>query len=157
MKWTTDDIDSYMREKEYVDTVVIPLIPVTWRQEIKLNVEAGEFATLLADELEQQLKGRLLHFPPFTYLKSEAVVDRAARLNKWKQEVLSEDMKHVFFITSDTDWKGIENELGDSLIWLPAVPMQHMSEENKEEIVNGQIKQLLQIVTVKWQNRYNYE
>ncbi|HEX7066548.1 MAG TPA: YpiF family protein [Bacillales bacterium] len=156
MKWTTDDVDSYMREKEYVDTVIIPLIPVSWHQEIKLNVEAGEFAALLADELEQQLKGRLFQFPPFTYLKSEAVEDRAARLNMWKQELLSE-MKHVFFITSDTDWKRVEKEVGESLIWLPAVPMQHMSRENKEEIINGQVKQLLQIVTVKWQNRYNYE
>ncbi|HEX6922788.1 MAG TPA: YpiF family protein [Bacillales bacterium] len=157
MRWTTEDVDSYLREKEYVDTVVIPLIPITWHNEIKLNVEAGEFAALLTDELEEQLKGRIFHFPPFTYLKSEAVENRVARLKEWKQELLSGDMKHVFFITSDTDWKSLEGELNDSLIWIPSVPMQHMSEENKEEIINGQIKQLLQIVTVKWQNGYNYE
>lgn len=152
MRWTVGNVDSYFRDKKYVDTAVVPLVPVTWHHEIKLTVEAGEFAALLVDGLEQQLRGRVIHFPPFTYLKSEAVEERMTRLHQWKRELLQDQMKHVFFITSDMDWKSAETEMENSLIWLPAIPLEYMNSENSQEILSSQVKQLLQIITVKWQN-----
>lgn len=151
MRWTIRSIEAYMKEKDYVDTAVVPLVPVNWRSEIKSTVEFGEFAVLLVDGLEQQLRGRVIHFPPFTYLKAEDAHLRLERLNAWKQELLENGLKHVFFITSDPEWKTMDNEAGDSLIWMPAVPLEYMSGENREEILGSQIKQLLQIILSKWQ------
>jgi hypothetical protein len=153
MRWTVRDIDSYFLTKEYVDTALVPLVPVTWHREIKSAVAAGEFAALIVDKLEQQLKGRVIHFPPFTYLKSEAPEDRFERLHQWKQELLQDEMKYVFFITSDADWKSVESRMDESLTWIPAVPLEHMDADNIEAVLGGQIKQLLQIITIKWQNR----
>lgn len=150
MRWSVKSIESYFREKEYVDTAVVPLVPVTWHEEIKLNVEAGEFAALLVDGLEQQLRGRVIHFPPFTYLKSETIENRVERLKQWKNELLRDQMKHVFFITSDVDWKNAESDMQHSLIWLPAVPLEYMTSDNSQEILSSQVKQLLQVIMTKW-------
>ncbi|HET7657454.1 MAG TPA: YpiF family protein [Bacillales bacterium] len=152
MRWTIQSINSYLKEREYVDTAVIPLVPVSWEKDIKATVEAGEFAALLVDGLEQQLRGRVIHFPPFSYLKAESLELRVDRLLQWKRELLENGFKHVYFITSDAEWKGVEEQIGDSLIWLPAVPLEYMSQENSQEILSSQIKQLLQIIMMKWQN-----
>lgn len=157
MRWTARDIDLYFREKDYIDTAVVPLVPVTWHREIKSTVSSGEFIVLIVDELERQLKGRIIHFPPFSYLNAESMATRVERLRAWKQELLDNELRHVFFITADVSWKRAEKEVGDSLLWLPAVPLEHMSPDNRRETIAGQIKQLLEIITIKWQNSYNYE
>lgn len=157
MRWTAGDMEPYFRSKDYVDTCVIPTVPVTWNKDTKSTVAEGEFAVLMVDELERQLRGRVMHFPPFTYLKSEDLTQRVSRAKDWKREILQDNMKHAFFITSDTDWKRVENEMEDSLIWLPAIPLEHLNADNRREVINGQIKQLLQIITIKWRNGYNYE
>ncbi|HET7615883.1 MAG TPA: YpiF family protein [Bacillales bacterium] len=152
MKWTVRDIGSYFQEKEYVDTAVVPLIRVTWHREIKSTVEQGEYTALMADQLERQLKGRLVQFPPLTYLSSEPLSARVARLNEWKKVILQDGMKHVFFLTSDTEWKTVESEQDDSLIWIPSLPLEHMDPDNSNEILGAQTTQLLQIIMGKWQN-----
>lgn len=157
MRWTAGDIDTYLQSKDYVDTCIIPTVPVTWDGKIKSSVSEGEFAVILVDELERQLKGRVMHFPPFTYLKSEEMTPHLSRMKKWKEEILQSDMKYVFFITSDVEWKNVESEMGDSLIWLPAIPFEHMDAKNRREVIDGQIKQLLEIITIKWRNGYNNE
>jgi hypothetical protein len=157
MRWVSKDIDQYYREKEYIDTIVIPLIPVTWKSEIKSTVESGEFTVKITEELEKQLKGRIVQFPPFTYLKSENPEQKLQRLQVWKEELLQSGMEYIFYLTSDVQWKNNENLLGGSLIWLPSIPMQHMDFKYEQEIVSSQMKQILEIVTNKWQNGYNYE
>lgn len=157
MRWTATDIDSYLQSKDYVDTCIIPVVPVTWGGHVKSAVADGEFSVVMVDELERQLRGRVMHFPPFTYLKSEEIKQCMERARSWKEEIMQNGMSHVFLITCDTEWKQVEAELGDSLIWIPAVPLEHMNAENRREVINGQIKQLLEIITIKWRNSYNFE
>ncbi|HET7629277.1 MAG TPA: YpiF family protein [Bacillales bacterium] len=152
MKWTVRDVGAYFAERDYVDTAVVPLVKITWHNEIKATVEQGEFTTLMADRLEGQLKGRLMLFPPFTYLKSEDVANRLKRLQSWMEMLRRDGMKHVFLITSDAEWKTVESDLDESLIWIPSLPLEHMDPEHGDEMIANQTKQLLQIVTAKWQN-----
>lgn len=150
MKWVTKDVTVFLQAKEYVDTAVVPLLPITLGGQMKQAVEMGEFCMMLTRQLEKQLHGRIFLMPSFTYLQSEPVEERLSRLQMWLRE-LKNHFDHLFLITSDSDWKRIENQLGNTLIWLPAIPFEHMDEKYQREILSDQTKQLLQIVTKKWQ------
>ncbi|RBW70268.1 YpiF family protein [Bacillus taeanensis] len=153
MKWTSKNIEAYMQSKEYVDTALIPLLPINWKTEIKGTVAMGEYITIIIAELERQLHGRVLEFPPYTYLKNEQFEEHVSRLKNWTEEIKAGGMKHVFYFTADNEWKQHEEQLDAPLIWMPVVPLEHMDERYKLEIVQDQTKQLLQIVTKKWQNQ----
>lgn len=150
MKWTTSDIDMYLNAKEYVDTVVIPLLPISLSSDIKTTAAMNEYMGLISTGLERQFKGRLILLPSFTYLKSENMERRKERLSDWSSEIRKE-MKHIIYFTSDSTWKQIEHELDHTLIWLPSLPLEHVDNDYKEEMINDQLKQIMTIFLDKWQ------
>jgi len=150
MKWALKDFEIYLQEKDYIDTAIIPLIPVTLSHNIKMTVSMSEFIQIIAGEMERQFKGRVLLFPSFTYLSGESKDMRKMRLNEWTSEFLDNGMKHVFFITSDAEWKAIESELQGTLLLLPVVPLEHMDEKYKYQLVSDQISQLINTFVKKW-------
>lgn len=153
MKWTTTDVDLYLQSKEYVDTLIIPLIPIATGSQMKNIVLNGEFITILTNELERQFKGRVYLIPPFTYLKGEQQLEKEfSRLIEWKDELTTQDFKHVIYMTSDSDWKRYENELGKSLLWLPAIPMEHVDSKVKQQIMTDQIQQIVPLLLSAWRN-----
>ncbi len=150
LKWVLEDVDVYNQSKEYVDTAVIPLIPLSVQSDFKSVVSKGEFITHITSELERQLKGRVYLFPPFTYLKNTKNVFEI--LLEWKTEIQRE-FKHVFFLTSDEMLK--ENKpqsLSNNLIWLGAVPIEHMDDNLKRKLLQDQVEQILNILLQSWNN-----
>jgi hypothetical protein len=152
MKWIPQEVETYLNAKEYVDTAVIPVYSLSFGEEMKQSAAAFEFISLLTGFLERQFTGRILMFPPFTYLKSDSTEKVLSELLKWEETVLQNDFKHIFYITTELDWRMYENRIGGSLIWLPALPLGNMTEPQKIEIVESQVKQLLSIITQKWSN-----
>ena len=152
MKWIPQEVETYLNAKEYVDTAVIPVYSLSFGEEIKQSAAAFEFISLLTGYLERQFTGRILMFPPFTYLKSNNMEQVISELLKWEETVLQSEFKHIFYITSELDWRMYENRIGGSLIWLPALPLGNMSESQKIELIESQVKQLLSIFTQKWSN-----
>lgn len=140
-----------MNAREYVDTVVLPLLPVSFGEDMKQVVGMGEFITLLAPQLEKQFKGRMLLLQGFNYLKSNETDKLVADLHEWEEQFQSNGFKHIFFITSDSDWKAVENQLKGSLIWLPSIPLESMDEKYKRTILENQVTQLLQLIIQNWQ------
>lgn len=152
MKWITRDMDLYLQAKEYVDTAVIPLIPVTWENDVKTTVAMGEFITILTNEMERQFKGRIILFPPFTYTALESVESRIERLTTWTSELSEKGMKYFFFVSSDSIWKQQEENLETgSLIWLPSLPLEYVEEKYKQAMLQDQMKQLITIFMSIWQ------
>lgn len=151
MRWISTDIETYLQAKKYVDTAFIPLIPIAFNEDLKSFVSMGEYCVIMANEIERQLHGRTLHIPPFTYLSSEQPNNKIERLQSWVKELTEQGFTYIFLITSDSEWKQYEQKLDCELIWLPAIPLEHMETEYKGEIISDQTKQLLQIVTNKWQ------
>lgn len=155
MKWQAKEIDTYLQAKEYVDTAIIPLIPISWGSDVKVTVQMGEFITLISDELERQFKGRMFQFPAFTYLKSEDLQGRVLKLNQLDDHLKDNGFKHILYITSDVEWKQLEVEMKDTLLWLPSLPLEHLDQKYKMEALSDQIKQMLPILTNKWQKGQN--
>ncbi|PAE43777.1 YpiF family protein [Bacillus sp. 7884-1] len=151
MKWVSKDIETYLTAKEYVDTAVIPVISVSFGDEMMQSASSAEFITLLTSYLERQFTGRLLLLPPFTYLKSDHPEDIIQQMKKWEENIEKNEFKHIFYITSESDWKIYEKELTGSLIWLPSLPLEHLNDQQKISMIESQVKQLLSLFTQKWQ------
>ncbi|MDP4162288.1 MAG: YpiF family protein [Bacillota bacterium] len=151
MKWTPQDIEMYAKSKEYVDTVVISLFPVSFGQEMKQSASMSEFLTLLTNQLERLFTGRILTLPPFTYLKNGNNEQWLPLLKQWEKKLQEEEVKHIVYLTSDSDWKMNEAELEGTLIWMPSLPLETMDDSQKFTLVQSQVKQLQQLVTQKWQ------
>jgi hypothetical protein len=150
MRWVAKEIETYMNAKEYVDTAVIPLYSVSFGDEMSQSASSAEFITLLTSCLERQFTGRLLLFPPFTYLKSEENEDVLLELKKWEVNIEKSEFKHIFYITSESDWKMQEDNLAGTLIWLPSLPLEQLNESQKISMIESQVKQLLGLFTRKW-------
>ncbi|ASV69204.1 YpiF family protein [Cytobacillus sp. FSL W7-1323] len=152
MKWHTQDIQLFLKERDYIDTVILPLYPVSFADDIKQTVAMTEFINLLSGQLEKQFKGRILMLPGMSYLKTISEEKRLADLIEWEKELISQDFKHIFYITSDSDWKTVEEQLDGGLIWMPSIPLDNMDDQYKLSILEDQVKQLLNVFVKKWQN-----
>ncbi|PWW30347.1 uncharacterized protein DUF2487 [Cytobacillus oceanisediminis] len=152
MKWISQDMDMFLKEKQYVDTAVLPLLPVSFGDDIKQSVAMTEFISLLSVQLERQFRGRLIMLPGYAYLKSASEDKLVSGLGEWEEELKSEGFKHIFHLTSDSMWKALEDRLEGGLIWLPSLPLEHMDENYKNSILEDQVKQLLTLFVQKWQN-----
>ena len=152
MKWVSQDIEMFLKEKQYVDTAVLPLLPVSFGDDIKQSVAMTEFISLLSVQLERQFRGRLIMLPGYAYLKSAGVESLLSGLGEWEAELKAQGFKHIFLLTSDSMWKSLEDRLEGGLIWLPSLPLEHMDENYRNSILDDQVKQLLNLFVQKWQN-----
>ncbi|MGA5690426.1 YpiF family protein [Cytobacillus pseudoceanisediminis] len=152
MKWVSQDIEMFLKEKQYVDTAVLPLLPVSFGDDIKQSVAMTEFISLLSVQLERQFRGRLIMLPGYAYLKSAGEDSLLSGLGEWEAELKAQGFKHIFLLTSDSMWKSLEDRLEGGLIWLPSLPLEHMDENYRNSILDDQVKQLLNLFVQKWQN-----
>lgn len=148
MKWVSSDVDKYSQSKEYVDTAVVPLIPISLENEFKSTVAKGEFIQFVSTELERQLKGRVFLFPALSYLKNNNdVIDK---IEEWKHEIQKE-FKYIIFLTSDESVKEKKSEMiADHVMWLPTVPFEHMDDHLKRKLLQDQVEQILNILLQSW-------
>lgn len=151
MKWVSKDVDMYLGAKEYVDTAVLPLLPVSFGTDIKQSVSMTEFISLLSNALERQFKGRLILLPGFSYLKTSNREKLLDELKTWEKAFKEQEFKHIFFVTCDSDWKLIEQEIEGTLIWIPSLPLESLEQNYRQTILEDQVQQLLNLFIQKWQ------
>ncbi|WP_280768211.1 YpiF family protein [Salipaludibacillus daqingensis] len=155
MKWKVTDIDTYQQAKEYVDTAVIPLIPLQWGKSEKETITMGEFTEYITDRIENQFTGRVFLMPPFTYLKTESSEEKLRRLMEWDAHLFQQGFKYVFYVTSDVAWKSLDKKLPDELIWIPAISSETMNSDQLKKTVEQQTSQIMPLFTGKWQTEPN--
>ncbi|HHW35929.1 MAG TPA: DUF2487 family protein [Bacillales bacterium] len=150
MKWISADIEEYIKAREYVDTVIIPLIPITFKGDMIPIVEMGEFISILTSELEREYKGRLITLPAFTYLKEEEPSTLSNRINLWNNTLLQAGIKNVVLLTADPDWKLNEKDVQATLLWVPSISLKDLDKKYIEQMVKSQIKSIHSIVINLW-------
>jgi Protein of unknown function (DUF2487) len=153
MRWKTNDADVFLKSGEYVDSLLIPLTPVDFKQDFKNSVTMGEYTEMLCSEIERQLHGRLFLAPNFTYVKDQAPIDQLRSL--LEHVTNSGHFKHIFLMTSDVYWKEIEHTITGQLFWVPALPLESMDEKYRLEVVKEQVKPLFQLIFNEWQRGIN--
>ncbi|MED3654062.1 YpiF family protein [Heyndrickxia sporothermodurans] len=149
MLWNSKDVEVYLKEQQFIDTAVVPLLPISFGHEMKQAASQGEFIDLLSMHLERQFKGRVLLFPAFTYLSTLEKEQQMNMLQNWEVKLKETGFSHIFYLTSDSSWSNQE-KIKD-IIWLPSVPLEHMDEQYKHSIMEDQVKQLINIIVQKWQ------
>ena len=149
MRWNVTEMQKYLEQKEYIDTVLIPLIPISWKSDLIPSVREGEFIRTILQETERQLQGRVVLIPPFTYLKEETQEAKLERIQKWESEIKRDNVKYVFFVTSDVEWKKSEDEL-NSLIWAAPIPLEHMDERYRKDFIDENVGLIMKQVTEMW-------
>ncbi|KIQ93727.1 hypothetical protein LH47_02195 [Anoxybacillus thermarum] len=140
MKWTAKDVDAYHQAKEYVDTALVPCIPIG-STNMKAFAEMSEHTLFITNEVERQFKGRVMLFPPFTYFVQEQI---QARVHEWANVLKQAGFRHVCFVTSHAD---IADE---SFIYVPALPLEHADEAYKQKVVRQQAEQVMDALVAKW-------
>lgn len=152
MKWHVKDVELYLQSKEYVDSIIIPLIPIDFGAAMKTTAAMNEYTTIITSELERQFKGRVLLAPSFTYLKQLGAQHALKNLIDWKNQVSISETKHIFFLTNERDWIAYDQELESKLIWIPTLPLEHMEESHKQRVVANQIEQIIPDFLEKWKS-----
>ncbi|MDY0396570.1 DUF2487 family protein [Virgibacillus halophilus] len=134
MQWNKNDTDQYLQAKEYIDTVVMALIPfqLSNDQELSKLAYQDEVLQIFASEITRELSGRTMQVPAYHYLKSANRESETDRINTWIQDSAKQPFQHTFLLTFDASWKKQERELNGNLLWLPGIQSGgHSLERNK--------------------------
>lgn len=151
MKWVAADVEMYQKAAEYVDTAIVPLLPVSFGEDMKQNASMAEFTGILTSQLEKQFRGRIFLLPDFVYIKEdEGSLDA---LKNWENSLLDKQFNHIFYVTSDSRWRQREKDLKGNVLWMPSLSMDQMQDQQKVAIVDDQVKQLLSLFTEKWDEK----
>ena len=148
MYFVGKDMDQYIQQKEYVDTAIVPLLEVDLSTEgVKRSASASEYLQSLTALLEKQFKGRILLLPPISYAKK---ADRVRIADELSEELKAAEFKHVFYLTTDAAWRTIESL--ENVLWLPAIPIEHMDQRFRNSVMEDQLRQVLPLFTKEWTN-----
>lgn len=152
MKWIQKDIEQYIQAKEYVDTLVIPLIPfhLSHDQDIAKHAFQTEVLSSFAVELEKELSGRIMLIPNYFYLHSVNKEEEISRLRALVEDCKKQPFTHVFLLTFDSTWKKFEAELAGTLLWLPSMLTGDIHSEEANHIIRDQVKQVSELIRSYW-------
>ncbi|BDH61399.1 hypothetical protein MTP04_15290 [Lysinibacillus sp. PLM2] len=146
MFFNVKDVSEFQNNKEFIDTVIIPLLSINLTENmIKQSSSATEYLMSLTAFIEQQFKGRLMLMPPFSY--TEETKDDLSLVNL-KEAFQNAGFKHVLFITCDHYWTSYNEDL--DVIWLPSIPLESMDKTVKKTILEDQLKQVIPVLSSKW-------
>lgn len=146
MNWTANDMDIYSQQKEYIDTLIIPLLKIeTTPETMKIGASGSEFLMRLTTYIETQFKGRIMLMPPISYTPSMALERLAEDLSNDTDQM---SFKHVFYLTTDSAWT--TSNLKGQVIWLPSIPLESMDDHLRQTIIEDQLRQVLPMMTSKW-------
>lgn len=150
MKWSAKELDMYVQAKEFVDTALIPLVPLSFGEQMTQSGSNNEFITILSLEIEKQMKGRMLLMPTYHYLSDEE--DKLNMIKRWTKKLETNNFNHVFYLTSDIEWKKYEKELEQHLIWIPAIPLENFENTQARDMISQQVSQIIDIFTFYWKS-----
>lgn len=142
------DVQQFLTQKQFIDTAMIPLVSIDLSENAVIQSStSADFLMSLTSFVEQQFKGRILLFPPFSYFEEMKNEEFAKNI---QEKMRNFGFKHVVFITCDHFWTTIQDL---DVIWLPAIPLESMDKQVKHSILGEQLKQILPILTSMWTNQ----
>ncbi|GAA0481028.1 YpiF family protein [Salinibacillus aidingensis] len=153
MKWKKQDIQQYVKSKEYIDTAIIPLVPFSLDrsdEELASLTYQNEVMELFSDRLEKEYKGRVFRLPSYTYIKSSTLEQETERLNLFYEEISKQPFKYVFWLTFDSRWKKYEKGLEGHLLWVPVMKEGDLNNEETQKLLLDQLEQVTDLIKSYW-------
>ena len=152
MRWIKQHMETYIPEKEYIDTVVIPVQPfqLSSNNDLLSDTFNSEVLAIYAHEIEKELSGRLLLTPTYTYVKSANMEKEIERLNEWIHDIQSQPFQHIFILTLDVQLKKHERLLDAHLLWLPSLSATNLQSKEAVDMIRSQIGQIRELIRTYW-------
>lgn len=152
MRWIKNDLERYVEAKEYIDTLLVPVLPFEFSASANLakNAFQIEVLSIFLNELEKELSGRVVLSPDYHYLKSSLKEDEIQRLNNWISDAKKQPFEHVFLVTFDSTWKKEENTLDGILLWLPGTHTGDIQSEETATMIREQVEQVSELIRSYW-------
>lgn len=152
MRWIKSDLERYVGAKEYIDTLLVPLLPFGFSDDASLakNAFQIEVLSIFLNELEKELSGRVVLTPNYHYLKMAKKEDEIERLNSWIQDAQEQPFEHVFFVTFDSTWKKEERSINGSLLWLPGTHSGDLQSKETVGMIRDQVDQVSELIRSYW-------
>lgn len=152
LKWIKADLEKYLQEKKYIDTLLVPLLPISFSNDPELTNLAYKtnLLTTLSNELERELAGRLFQTPPYFYLEGTERSKEIERLNEWIMDACKQPFKHTFIVTHDMSWKKDEQALTGTLLWLPSLTSVDPQADEYKTFIRSQVEQLVEFIRSYW-------
>ncbi|GAA0599889.1 YpiF family protein [Virgibacillus siamensis] len=152
MKWKKNELEQYIGAKEYVDTIIIPLLPFQLSDDSTMTKDAFQREVLetFTNELELELTGRVLLTPAYNYLKTADKEVEIGRLKSWTDNISNQPFHHVFFTTFDSAWKKVERDLPGTLLWLPGITKGEIDSKEMQTVIRSQVEQVNELIRTYW-------
>lgn len=151
MKWVKKDIEQFKEIEEFVDTIILPLVPFDFfGKEAAKKALQNEIMTIYVNEIEQKLKGRIIQFPHYTYLAEGNIEEEVSRINDWIIKNEKEHIKHILLLTFDSSWRKYEADIKGTLLWVPAMYSGNIYSEEVSRMMSDQINELISLIQSYW-------
>ncbi len=146
MYWTSKDMEEFIKQKEFIDTAIVPLVFLEGTDlGIKQSASGAEFLMSLTNFIEQQFKGRIVLTSPITYTKS---MPKKEIITAFYDELIEAGFKYIFFVTSDYEWNQFSPNY--DIIWLPSIPLGDMDQKVRQSVLSDQLRQVIPMLSSKW-------
>lgn len=130
-------------ERQYVDTLIVPLAELAFGEDMVRKAESYEVIHAVTAETERQLSGRTMLSPTISYTDMEAGVklaqDVVAKAN-------SSGFSHVLFIASDVRFKAFDLPV----LFVPPLALGSMSSEQAHTMVQNFATQVITELSSRW-------
>lgn len=144
MFYTGKDAAVFLNQQEFIDTAIIPLVPISFgMKEIPQAASQAEYLLTLVNTLENQFKGRVVAFPSFSYVGTQ---NKEELLTFWKNESVDSPFKHILFLTTDAEWLTVDK----SVLWTASIPLDSMDSKMRSKVIDDQIRQLIPRIADRW-------
>src|SRR5699024_2487391 len=152
MKWTKKDMTQYMEAKEYIDTIVIPLLPfqIAKDKESTKYAPQGQVLLLLTTELERESSGRMMLIPKYSSLTSTDKREECDRFNAIAQSIQEQPFSRLFVLTFDPGSKKFEQSVQRNRLWIPSVPSEDLYSSATHAMVKDQVSQVSELIRPYW-------
>jgi len=152
MRWTKASAAQYITAQAYVDTLLIPLIPIALENTQEIERSAGQHEALqfFAGEMEKELAGRIMLAPAYTYLKQPDMANERMRLTSWLKTFEQQSFRHFFLLTYDPAWRKEAAHLDGELIWMPYTAFQSLPPTELQHAIRGQVKEVMELMCTAW-------
>lgn len=145
MYFNVKDIEQFHSQKDFIDTVLVPLLPLDFSIEgSRQSSSAADYLMSLTAFLEKQFKGRIFLTPPFSYFHKNGIID----LEEINTYLMESGFKHVLFITCDQQWREKNSQF--NVTWIPAIPLESMDQDVKQRLLQDQLNLVVPSLTKVW-------
>lgn len=153
MKWTRQGSGQYLQAKEFIDTAVIPLVPIAAAapdEELTKTAVQHETMQVFLNELEKELAGRIMVMPVYAYIANKEIENERVRLESWTASLMEAGFKHVFLPTFDAVWRKHSKHLEGELIWLPCPTTGQMDSGQFNQAARGLAREVMDLMMASW-------